>query len=357
MRALVFLLLSAMPVFAESAPESDITLTTNVPRPVVSEHVSPEAARATAYIGTVAAKNEVALGFPMGGTVAERSVDTGDLVEAGHVLARIDPEDLQAALRAAEAGVLVATTQLRSAQDAQERANELASRGADSASRAEDSERALVAAQARLEQAEATLAQAEDSLELADLHAPQAGVITEVYVESGATVASGEAVLQLASTGDAEVTMDLSEQDLAALSIGMLFDVALAVNPTVTATAELTRLDPVAERTTRTRRVHLALIDAAPGFRFGALVRLYPQASPDASVSLPISAVLQPENAPEVWLVDRASHTVSRRSVTLGEQFGARVRITGGLSNGDEVVLKGIHSLEDGQTVGRSIEQ
>jgi len=357
MRVLLLLLLSATPAFAESGAVADITLTTTVPRPVVSERISPEAARAATYIGTVAAKNEVALGFPMGGTVAERPVDTGDLVEAGQVLARIDPEDLQAALRAAEAGVLVATTQLRSAQDAQVRANELASRGVDSASRAEDSERALVAAQARLEQAEATLARAQDSLELAELHAPQAGVITEVFVENGATVASGEAVLQLASTGDAEVTMDLSEQDLAALSIGMRFDVALAVNPTVTATARLTRLDPVAERTTRTRRVHLALIDAPPGFRFGALVRLRPQASPDASVSLPITALLHPDSAPEVWVVDREMHTVSRRSVTLGAQFGTRVRVTGGLTTGDEVVLKGIHSLEDGQTVGRSIEQ
>lgn len=357
MRVLLLLLLGAMPAFAESGPVADITLTTDVPRPVVSEHVSPAAARATQYIGTVAAKNEVSLGFPMGGTIAERPVDTGDLVEAGQLLARIDPEDLQAELRAAEAGVLVATTQLRAAQDAQLRARELASRGVDSASRAEDSDRALVAAQARLEQAKAALARAQDSLELADLHAPQGGVVTEVFVETGATVAAGEAVLRLASTGDAEVTMDLSEQDLATLSIGMGFDVALAVNPAVTAKATLTRLDPVAERTTRTRRVHLALIDAPPGFRFGALVQLQPQAGVDASVSLPITAVLHPDSAPEVWVVDRSNNTVSRRGIMLGAQFGSRVRVTGGLTEGDEVVLKGIHSLEDGQIVGRSIEQ
>jgi len=50
-------------------------------------------------------------------------------------------------------------------------------------------------------------------------------------------------------------------------------------------------------------------------------------------------------------VVERPANTVSRVPVTLGRTLGARVEILDGLKNGDEVVIKGIHSLEPGQSV------
>lgn len=348
---LIFLPL-ALPAAAE-----DTSASAGTPRPVVSVIVNPEAGLPVTFVGSVSAKIEADLGFPTAGTIAERPVSAGDSVTQGQVLARLDPEDLDAALRAAEAGVTVAEAQLRSATDARDRADVLARRGVGSATRLEDAQRALVAAEARLEQARADAARARDLLALATLPAPQDGVVTAVLAEPGAAVAAGQPVVRLAATGEREVVIDLTEQDVATYPEGARFTARLVANPEIAAGAVLSRIDPVAFAATRTRSAHLTLEDASPAFRLGALVRVTPEARADAGVALPAAAILDADAAPAVWIVDRTGDRVHLRPVTLGPALGEFVLVSSGLSAGDEVVTKGIHSLEDGQIVGPRVTE
>lgn len=352
-RLVVTFVLLTLPALAADAPAS----ATAPARPVISVIVNPEAGLPVTFVGSVTAKIEADLGFPLAGTIAERPVSAGDSVSEGDVLARLDPEDLDATLRSAEAGVTVAEAQLRSATDARDRAQVLARRGVGSATRLEDAARALVAAEARLEQARADEARARDMRSLATLTAPQDGVVTGVSAEPGATVAAGQPVVRLAATGEREVVIDLTEQAVAAHPPGMRFEVRLVANPEVTADAVLNRIDPVAFAATRTRAAHLTLENAPAAFRLGALVRVTPVAQADAGVALPAAAILEPETAPAVWVVDRTDDSVHRRPVTLGPAVGGFVVIATGLSAGDEVVIKGIHSLEDGQVVGPRVTE
>ncbi len=355
MRQFAFLMLAILAVPA--AAEEQAAQAPSAPRPVVSVIVSPETTLPISYVGTVVARIETDLGFPLAGTIAESPVSAGDIVQQGAVLARLDPEDLDATVRSAEASVAVATAQLRSASDARDRAKELADRGAGSETRLEDAERGLVAAEARLEQARATLAQAADMLALATLTAPQAGIVTAVFVEPGAALSAGQPVLRVAAAGEREVVIDLSEQDVAPLEEGAGFEAELVANPAVRAAATLRSIDPVAERTTRTRRLHLTLDTPPDAFRLGALARVRPVAGADAGMVLPLAAILDAESAPAVWVVDRANDTVRRASVTLGDAIADFVLIADGLDPGSEVIVKGIHSLEDGQSVGPRVPE
>jgi RND family efflux transporter MFP subunit len=350
MKTLIFLLFCALPVAAEqtASPASS-------PRPVVSERVNLQSGHRPSYVGTVVSKIEFDLGFPLVGTIAQRAVDLGDLVKKGQLLARLNPEDLDAELRAAVAGVAVATAQLRSAKDAEARAIALKSRGVSSETRLEDAQRALAAAQARLVQNEAAMARAADMRSLAVLEAPQDGVITQVYAESGATLPAGQPILRLAATNEREIVIDLNEIDVAALDIGAGFDALLAANTAITATATLTRIDPVADRSTRTRRLHLTLTNPPGGFRLGALAQVSPTFKGALGIAIKASAVLQTGDQTAVWVVDRATNKVALTQVQLGDRFGPQVRITAGLIAGDEVIIKGIHSLTDGQVVGPSV--
>lgn len=348
MRTLLILTALALPATAETPATEPAT----APRPVISVIVRQEAALPVSYVGTVVAGIQTDLGFPLPGTIAGRPVSAGDIVQAGEVLARLDPETLDAGLRAAEAGVLVATAQLRSATDARDRARELSRRGVGSKTRLEDAERALVAATAQLEQAEAIRARAADILGLATLTAPQSGVVTAIHAEQGTTLSAGQPVLTLAATDEREIVIDLTEQDAAAMEPGTAFVAELVANPAVTAKARLDRIDPVAERTTRTRRLHLKL-DAPPdAFRLGALARVSPAAGPDAGVVLPAAAVLGTGDASTVWVVDRDDDTVRQVPVRIGMAMAEFVLVADGLEPGSEVVVKGVNSLTDGQMVG-----
>ena len=116
----------------------------------------------------------------------------------------------------------------------------------------------------------------------------------------------------------------------------------------------LTRIDPVAERATRTYRLHLTLESAPEEFRLGSLVRVLPAGGKDADMVLPLSALLGP---PAVWVVDRSRNVVSVKQVTVSEIAGEFAVITSGLAAGDEVIIKGIHSLEEGQAVGPRVSE
>ncbi|SFR53062.1 RND family efflux transporter, MFP subunit [Yoonia tamlensis] len=357
MRHLILLItMAANPLFAESAPALS-EIVSAVPRPVVSAHVGNGHLQETTYIGTVAAGYEVALGFPIGGTLIERRVDLGALVAKDDILARLDSTDIQSELRSAQAGVLVAETNYGSAEQAWQRAVELAERGVDAQTRQEDAQRSLVAAQAGLEQARANLALVQDKLDLATLRAPQAGVITAAFQDVGALVSPGLEVLRLANADNREIVVDISEQGLAALEIGMTFDVALVANPQLRTTARLARVDPVAQSLTRNRRAHLVLSDPPQGFRFGALVEVRAIADESTVISVPLSAVLRSGTDFSVWIVDRNQNVVNLRQITLGAQFGDHVRVISGIDVSDEVVLRGIHSLHENQPIGRSVSQ
>lgn len=328
------------------------------PRPVVSEVLTPQAGLRPAYVGTIAPRTQTDLGFPLAGTLAERPVEEGDVVAKGATLARLDPQQLEARVRAAQAGVTVASAQLNSAQDAANRVNALVAKGVNSTASAEAAKNALVAAEARLAQARAGLAQSRQVLGFATLSAPQEGVITHVYAQPGASLSAGQKVVQLAATQDREAVIDLSEQDAAGLVPGAVFRVRLEAAPQIATSATLRRIDPVADPTTRTRRLHLTLAaNAAAGFRLGALVQVEPGAQTKARLTLPRTALIG--GKPRVWVVARKSGaptgTVRAQPITLAPGAGDRVVVASGLSAGEEVVLKGVNSIKDGQLVGPSV--
>jgi membrane fusion protein, multidrug efflux system len=345
----LFSLVLALPAVAEDAAKS-----ADAARPVVSMLVGPQAGILLSYTGTVVSRTETALGFPMIGTVDARPVDTGDLVRKGDVLASLDTEDLNADLRAADAGVTVAKAQLRSAMDARERAKTLAERGVGSATRLEDAERALVSAQARLDQAQASQARAVDMKNLATLTAPYDGVVTGTFAEPGARLSAGQAILRLSAIGESEIVIDVSEADAALRAPGDRFAVKLLASQAVMADAVLTRIDPVAEQATRTFRLHLALENAPAEFRLGALVRVLPAGGQTTDIVLPGSALLDP---PAVWIVDRTTNRVSLKPVKVAGVSGDFAIVRSGLAAGDEVIIKGIHSLEEGQAVGPRVSE
>ena len=56
-------------------------------------------------------------------------------------------------------------------------------------------------------------------------------------------------------------------------------------------------------------------------------------------------------------MVSRPADTVHRTAVTLGARIGDRVLVLAGLKPGDEVVVKGVNSITDGQKIGPEVRE
>ena len=162
------------------------------PRPV--QVVAVEAMRLANDVrlsGEIQAEKSVALAFRIGGRIADRSVNVGDRVASGQVVARLEPETERNAVRAAKASLDAARGDLTTARNAFDRQEQLMAQGFTTRPRFDQALQAQETAQARLESAEAQLELAQDRLGFTELRSDVDGVVTARNAEPGEVVQPG----------------------------------------------------------------------------------------------------------------------------------------------------------------------
>ncbi len=179
---------------------------------VHTEIVQPRDGQASLTLtGDVEARFRADLSFRVSGRVLARLVDVGAHVNAGDVLARLDPAEQQAELDAATAGVAAAESQLRVAQATFDRQSSLMSSGFTTRVAYDQAQQDLQSAESTLESAKAQLGTAREALDDTELRARAAGVITARSLEVGQVVQAAEAVFTLAQDGERDAVFDVPE--------------------------------------------------------------------------------------------------------------------------------------------------
>ncbi|MEI6800886.1 MAG: efflux RND transporter periplasmic adaptor subunit [Pseudomonadota bacterium] len=321
-------------------------------RPVVSEILSPGAAQSRVFTGRVEAEVTSTLAFLTLGRVATLQVATGDQVAKGAVLASLDQVTLDEDLTAAQAALQAAQARGVFAGQSFERVQALAKRAVASAAQLEQAQAALETAKAAIAAAEADLARAKDAASYSALTAPMDGIVTATLVDPGTVVSVGTPILTLAGLTGREAVLDVPPDFLSLLHLGDDFEVSGRGSAPIH--GALTRIDPSEGAGARSRRIHLALGNPANTYRLGGLISARLSAQSLSVISVQKAALAGAVDAPQVWRVGEG-RKVALVPVTLGEAVGDRVVVTAGLSAGDEIVVRGVHSLTEGQTVGAAL--
>ena len=179
---------------------------------VHTELVQPRDGQAAVTLtGEVQARFRADLSFRVSGRVLARLVDVGAHVNAGDLLARLDPAEQQADFDAATAGVAAAEAQLRVAQATFDRQNHLLSSGFTTRVAYDQAQEQLRTAQSTLESAKAELGRTREALGDTELHARAAGVITARNLEVGQVVQAAQSVFTLAQDGERDAVFDVPE--------------------------------------------------------------------------------------------------------------------------------------------------
>src|SRR5262249_24971780 len=145
--------------------------------------------------GRIQARDEAPLAFRISGRMIERPVNLGDRVQAGQLVARLEPQNEQNALRSARANLAAAQGQLTNARNNLNRQTPLAARGAVSKAELDQARESFQSAQSQVEAAQAQLKFANDQVSFTELQADAVGVITAVGAEPGEVVAAGRMVV------------------------------------------------------------------------------------------------------------------------------------------------------------------
>src|SRR5262249_36027789 len=177
------------------------------------------------YSGVVRPRIESAIGFRVPGKIVERTINVGDRVEVGQVIARLDDTDLKLAENSAKAAVAGARTRRDVASDNLDRAKALLPKAIIAMAIYATRRTQLDAA------SEALLRQAANAVEYATLRADPPGIVTAVAAEPGQVVSAGQSVIMLAHAGEMEIAVAVPEQDAGYLKIGQPAKVTLWAGP------------------------------------------------------------------------------------------------------------------------------
>ncbi|SOC35906.1 RND family efflux transporter MFP subunit [Rhizobium subbaraonis] len=321
------------------------------PRPVKTVTVSfnPDDTFGS-LVGEVQPRFETNFSFRQGGEVRERAVEVGDIVKAGDVLARLDSEDQQDAVRKAEANVFAAVANLQNAVQNRDRTQSLyprtATRQALDAAIAQ-----ATTAQASKDASEAALRVANNNLDNRTVKANTDGVVTAVGAEVGQNVGGGQMVVRVARLEDKDAVFQVPESAIQAASRDMRIEVRLLSNPQSTTGGRVREISPVADAITRNFTVRVALDNPPEDFRFGSAVRGSVRLAGDAVARLPMTALFNKGNDSAVWVVDPASSTTKLVPVTVLRFETDDFLVTKGIAAGDNVVVAGAQQLRPGMAV------
>jgi membrane fusion protein, multidrug efflux system len=341
-------ILLGTPAFAGNTPPDP----NDVPRPVVTEIVASAVERIRDFPGVVEASQQVVLAFQTSGRIAERPVELGDMVQAGDTLATLDKTTLADDLAAAEAALRSAQAQADFATQTFNRVSELNRRNVASDEQLDAATADRDSADAALEAAKADQDRAQDAVGYATLTAPAGGVVIDVQAEAGAVVSAGSPVVTLAAGDGREVVIDVPIEVLPLLQPDSRFLIDRRSPDSALVGGTLSVIEPEADSGARTHRLRITL-DPSTGLRLGSLVSVALDLPADPVVSLPRSAI-GPDNM--VWRISEG-RALEQVQVFTGATLGDRVVVTGGIQEGDEVLIRGINSVSAGKIVGAGVAQ
>ena len=322
------------------------------PRPVRTVTVEAQAdGEIVSFTGQIRAKDQVNLAFRLDGRMIERQPGVGDVIAAGQVVARLDSQNEQNALRSAEAGLASAQAALTQARLTFGRQQELLKNGWTPRAKFDEAQEALRTAEAQVEQAQAQLRIAQDRLGYTVLRADGAGAVTATGADAGEVVKAGQMIVQLAGTARLDAVFDIPEQLIRTGPRNPVVELALSDDARVQATGSVREVAPQADSATRTFQVKVAINNPPEGMKLGSTVTGRIKLPAPEGVAVPASALTEGDGRPAVWVVDRRTETVSLRPVDIVRYDPAGVVVSRGLEKGDVVVTAGVQMLRPGQKV------
>ena len=303
------------------------------------------------YSGEVRARHEISLAFRVGGKLVARTVDVGDQVAAGQVLARLDPADLALSSSGAEANLAAAAADRSYAQAEVRRYRDLHAQQFVSQALLDAKETALKATEEKYRALAAQTDLAHNQRGYAELRADAPGVVAAVLAEAGQVVAAGQPVVRLAKSGEKEVLVAVPENRVTELTRAGELAVTLWAAPDKRYRGRVREMAPQADPVTRTYAARVSILNADDEVRLGQTARvLLKNAAGEAHTLIPLGSVFQQGQQPAVWLIGK-DNRVHLRPIQVAAWREDGVTVRGSLADGERIVAAGAHKLVEGEAV------
>jgi len=335
----LFLLLSFLIISGCSNQQEERSDSQQSGTPVAGFEVTHlDLSRTVSASGSVEALHISMVGAPFSGIIESVSVEEGDEVDRGDLLATYDLAETKAELRRASAQVNEVSQRL-------ERIERLLDREAISRSEYED-------VRAELSVAEAEKDVWQTRSDLGRVYAKSPGVITGRNIEPGSPVSANEQLFRMENLDRLVLRVGISELDVIHVERGDTVEVTFDAYPDQPVTATVRRIFPSAESSSRRFPVEVELtgnpdIPVRPGF----MARVHFDVDQrEQALAVPSESLLASQRG-EQFLYTIQSDTLVRTDVEIGVARRNRTEIRSGLQPGDVVVGTNPTNLSEGTHV------
>lgn len=348
--AIIPVSLTMMLALLQACSESSDSASAAAPERATSVTVQSPERRDIDYeltaLGSVESIHHPTISAEASGQIVNVAMSEGQSAQAGQLLARIDNTLHQIEADKAEAELKRATVLLKNQQEEVTRLKRLAQTQSVSQDQLEDQEAQLAVLQAQRDVVEKQRDQALYLESKTRVLAPQAGLIARRHISLGDYVVQGTPLFDLVSIDRLKARLSFPEHDAASIAIGKTVMLTSPAAPDVTASGEVTGINP--QISVHTRAIEITVEFDNPG---GWL----PGASVDATVivdthadalTLPPTSVVTRGGRDVVFLVREGR--AAEHAISLGWREADWVEITSGVQAGDRVVVNGAALIADG---------
>lgn len=304
--------------------------------------------------GTLKAANSAFVKARVPGELQGLTVREGDAVQAGQVIARIDPAEYEARLRQAQLQADSARAQVEIAQRQYDNNKALVDRGFISTTALDTSLSNLNAAQANHAAALAATDVARKSMADTTLKAPMGGLVSQRLAQPGERVAIDTRIVEIVDLSRMEIEAALSAADSVGVRVGQRAELKVEGHAQPVP-ARVARINPSTQAGSRSVLVYLQL-QSVPGLRQGLFVQGTLGTEKLRTLAVPLEAVRTDKPQPYLQLID--GDKVRHVSVSLGLRGRVDAQdlvAVSGLPEGSRVLAGSVGPLREGTQVRLSV--
>ena len=337
---------------AESAPAAETAAPATIrlaPENVVVATLGRVTAGPT-ISGQLTPAREATVRSQVGGSIIALSVDRGERVSAGAIVARISSRDLEANLASAETAVKSAETALSVARAEEQRTDALVKGGALASRELEQTRNGVANAEAQVAAARARQRSAWQQLDDTSVKAPFAGLVRERPASLGDVVAPGTELMTIIDPSSMRLEAQVPSDQISSVKPGAAvhFNVRGAEGEL---TGQVDRLSASADPVTRQVSIFVTLPNASGQLIAGLFAEGRVETEARDGIVVPMSAVDETGPVPTVTRIKNGQ--AERISVTLGvrQSRTEQVEIVKGVNAGDQLVVGSAKGMANGTPV------
>lgn len=289
-------------------------------------------------VGRLRANAAPAVSVETGGPIRRVLVDVGDSVEAGELLAEINPEVQQIAVNSGRAELTRLRALLENERRRVRRLSNLAEQQSIPQDQLDEARTTVESLEAQIEAAQARLEDAEYNLRQTQIVSPVSGRIQSRMISEGDYVTPGMRVFELVSGQALQAFLPLPEHLQDSVDIGQPVRLSVPARPDAVVEAEVTDVRPVIGEGSRAIELIVDL-DNPEDWRPGGSVTGRIILEQHRGVVVPPTSVVRRPAGEVIYVVD--GKRARERSVRVGLRGDGWIEIAEGVEAGETVVVDG----------------